>query len=281
MADLLPVRRRMDRRQTYTPVNCCIYCGRREPGVKLHREHIIAESLGGMLELPASSCDDCGRETHAFEGLCAGRMYGPIRAQLNFPSKRSLKNRVKKFTMTFDGVRRKVHQDEYPGILITFVRTLPGILIGEPATADFAGAVAITTLPEFGDRLNKLRAKYKANKVEFNPEYGIESLGRLLAKTAYAYAVAEMGYGSFRPLVIDLILNYEPKYLAYYVGGTHEKEAPLGGDLHEIEIDNTGLGKGQYIVVRIQLFADRRLPVYYVVVGEVIDTHQDKVPTTA
>ena len=60
-----------------------------------------------------------------------------------------------------------------------------------------------------------------------------------------------------------------------------KKKAPLGGDLHEIEIDKTGLGKGQYIVVRIQLFADRRLPVYYVVVGEVFDTDQDKVPTTA
>jgi hypothetical protein len=257
----------MDRRHVYAPVNCCIYCGRREPEVKLHLEHIIAESLGGMLELPAASCDSCGGQTHAFEGLCAGRMYGPIRAQLNFPSKRSLKNRVKKFTMTFDGSRKKVHQDEYPGMIITFVRTLPGILLGEPPTADFAGAIAITTLPEFGERLNKLKAKYKANKVEFNPEYGIEPLGRLLAKSAYAYAVAELGYGSFRPLVINLILNSDLKYLAYYVGGTHEKEAPLGGDLHEIGIDETGLGKGQYIVVRIQLFADRRLPAYYIVRG--------------
>jgi hypothetical protein len=47
-----------------------------------------------------------------------------------------------------------------------------------------------------------------------------------------------------------------------------DQEIPEGADLHEIEIDNTGLGKGRYVVVRIRLFADRKLPEYYVVAGE-------------
>ena len=170
--------------------------------------------------------------------------------------------------MTLDGVRRKIHQDEYPGILITFVNALPGILTGALPAEDYSGGVATLTLPGFGERLNKLKAKYRANKVSFEPGVQIESLGKMLAKIAHAYAVAELGYGTFKPLLTNIILNQPPLYISQFVGGVRDVEMPLGGDLHDIEIDQTGLGQGRYLVVKIQLFADRKLPVYYVVVGE-------------
>jgi hypothetical protein len=265
---VVSTRKRMDRRKTYHAVGRCIYCGRQPPEVTLHLEHIVAESLGGTLKLPAASCDRCAKETHAYEGQCAGRLFAPIRAQLNFPSKRTLKNRIKKFTMTFDGVRRKIHQDEYPGMVISFVNGLPGILTGAPMADNYSGGVAIATLPQFGERLNRLRAKFQASKAEFNPDFHIDHLGRMLAKIAHAYATAELGHGNFRPLLLDIILGKKPLYISHYVGGIRDQEIPEGVDLHEIEIDNTGLGKGRYVVVRIQLFADRKLPEYYVVAGE-------------
>jgi hypothetical protein len=264
-------RRQMDRRKVYPAVGRCIYCGKRPPERTLHLEHIIAESLGGTLELPAASCDECAKETHAYEGQCAGRLFAPIRAQLNFPSKRTLKARLKKFTMTFDGVRRKVHQDDYPGIVISFVNGLPGILTGATPSDNYSGGISIATLPLFGERLNRLKAKSQAREVSFNPEFHIDHLGRMLAKIAHGYAVGELGYGSFRPLLLDIILGRQPLYISHYVGGLRDQEIPQGSDLHEIEIDNTDLGKGRYVVVRIQLFADRKLPEYYVVAGELID----------
>jgi hypothetical protein len=266
-----PARRRMDRRHKYKPVGCCIYCGRTPPIVTLHLEHIVAESLGGMLELPEASCADCAKETHAYEGQCAGRLFAPIRAQIGFPSKRTLRNRVKKFTMTFDGVRRKIHQDEYPGMVISFVNGLPGILVGALPTENYSGGIAMTTLPGFGERLNKLRAKFRAGEVQFNPEFDIQHLGRMLAKIAHGYATAELGLGSFCPLLLNIILNRPPLHISHYVGGIRDQEPPEGTDLHEIEIDTTGLGLGRYVVVRIQLFADRKLPVYYVVAGAIAD----------
>ena len=96
----------------------------------------------------------------------------------------------------------------------------------------------------------------------------VDHLGRMLAKIAHAYATAELGHGNFRPLLQDIILGKKPLYISHYVGGIRDQEIPEGADLHEIEIDNTGLGRGRYVVVRIQLFADRKLPEYYVVAGE-------------
>lgn len=150
------VRRRMERRRQYDAVGECIYCNKKPPDVTLHLEHIIPESLGGTLTLPASSCAGCGKETHAYEGQCAYRLFGAIRAQYNFPSKRSQKNRMKKFTMAFDGVPHKIHQDDYPGMVLTFVHALPGILTDKDPAEDYSGGVHILTLPDFGERLNKL-----------------------------------------------------------------------------------------------------------------------------
>ena len=111
-------------------------------------------------------------------------------------------------------------------------------------------------------------AKYRATSVSFESSgFHIHCLGKMLAKIAHAYAIAELGYGTFLPLLANIILNKPPRYISRYVGGLCDSEAPLGNDLHTIEID-PGLGQGRYIVVRIQLFADRKLPVYYVIVGQ-------------
>jgi hypothetical protein len=52
-------------------------------------------------------------------------------------------------------------------------------------------------------------------------------------------------------LLLDIILGREPVYLSYYVGGVRNGEPPQGNDLHQVEIDRTGLGKDRYVVVKI------------------------------
>ena len=83
------------------------------------------------------------------------------------------------------------------------------------------------------------------------PEFSIDHLGKMLAKIAHAFATAELGYGNFRPHLLDIILNRPPLYISQYVGGIRDVEPPLGNDLHEIEIDKTGLGKGHYVIIQI------------------------------
>ena len=93
-------------------------------------------------------------------------MFRPIRRQLGFPSKPRGKARrearaQEQFVVDIDGKRRYVSTTEYPGLLLSFVFPLPTILLGIPPDyKSFSGGVALATLPEFGERLNALRARY-------------------------------------------------------------------------------------------------------------------------
>ena len=117
---------RMKRQQEYSPARKCIYCGGDGSPGRLTPEHIIPESLGGMLVLPEASCKPCQDVTSAMEGQNAGRLFRPIRRQLNFPSKnrgraRREARQQEEFVVVIDGRRRYVSTAEYPGLLMSFV----------------------------------------------------------------------------------------------------------------------------------------------------------------
>jgi HNH endonuclease len=264
----------MKRRHVYPPVGKCIYC--RSDGLprQLTLEHIIPESLGGMLELPEASCHDCQAITSAFEGENAGKLFRPIRRQLHLPSKSRGKARREQrenetFVVKFDDVRRNIPVAEYPGLITSFVFTLPTILLGiAPTGESFSGGVSLGILPEFGERLNALRAKY-GNKVEFPTRGSAEAVGRLLAKIGHAYAAAEIGLDKFKPYLLGIIRNQDP-YLLHHLVGSAAGTSPFADDLHEIEIlPPQTFGNDKLIVVKIHLFSNYPgIAVHYVVAGE-------------
>lgn len=264
----------MKRRHKYDPVGRCIYCGGDGSPRGLTLEHIIPESIGGMLELPEASCHECQVITSAFEGENAGKLFRPIRRQFKMPSKQRGKKRKAEraketFLVVIDGVKRYVAADEYPGLLMSFVFPLPTVLLGIPPTGDsFAGGISLGTLPEFGERLNALRAKY-GNKVEFPTRGSAEAVGRLLAKIAHAYAAAEIGLDNFKPYLLGIIRNQDPYLLSHLVGSA-VGTPPVSEDLHEIEIlPAEGLGTGKLIAVKIHLFSNYQgMTAHYVVAGE-------------
>jgi hypothetical protein len=264
----------MKRRHVYDPVGKCIYCGDDSNPGRLTIEHIIPESLGGTLELPDASCHDCQVITGAFEGHNAGKLFRPIRRQFKMPSKRrgrkQKEERTKEtFLVVIDGIKRHVSTEEYPGLLISFAFPFPTILLGiPPEHRDFAGGVSIGVLPEFGERLNALRAKY-GNEVKFLTPGSAEAIGRLLAKIAHAYAVAELGYGSFQPYLLGIIRNQDPLLMHHLIGSAIGK-APVSDDLHEIDIlQPDQLNSGKLVVVKIHLFSNYDgMAVHYVVAGE-------------
>jgi hypothetical protein len=257
---------RMDRAHRYPPVGTCIYCGSNGALGGLDREHIIAKSLGGMLVLPEASCLDCAKATSAVEGRIAGELFRAIRRQMKFPMKP--RSRSRGFEVGLDGVDASVLAEGYPGLLISFAFPLPGILAGAAPCEEFGGGIALSMLPQFGERLNALGGPPRGRRqVEFRGFGDAESLGRVLAKSAHAYAVAELGVSRFKPFLIDIILGRPPFHLGHYVGsgvGDH----PLGNDLHEITFANPLLHDNRYVVVKVQLFANHKMPVHYVVVGE-------------
>jgi HNH endonuclease len=270
---LPPPLSRMTRQHKYNPVGRCIYCSGDGKLQQLTLEHIIPESLGGMLELPEASCQACQAITSAFEGDNAGNLFRPIRRQFKMPSKsRGNKRRQERAQETFliviDGVKRRVPVNEYPGFLMSFVFPLPTALLGiSPKDEGFSGGITLGTLPQFGERLNVLRAKYGA-KVTFPTKGSAESVGRLLAKIAHAYSCAEVGLDGFKPYLLDVIGDQAAHLLGHFVGSA--ASTTVGEDLHEIEIlPPERFGTGNLIVVRIHLFSNYQgMPIHYVVAGE-------------
>ena len=260
----------------------CIYrrAGEPEHEGRLTDEHIIAESVGGTLVLEAASCPACAGETHAFEGHAFDPLR-PLRQQLGFPMSRETKRRIKtkgedNFIVKADGKKIKVPMSEFPALAIHLAFPMPGILINQPMDdrALGGGIHAIELTPGFGERFNRLRAKLRAREIQI---LGVEAAaqrqnqndyGRMLAKVAHSYAVAELGLGNFRPFLLDIIHNKSPLNLSHYIGSSIGKpDEPT--DLHEIGFARRGMiGADELVIVKVRLFASLQGQTHYIVVGE-------------
>jgi hypothetical protein len=277
---------RMNRRHSYKRErdveSGCIY---RRPGEPEHEgpltdEHIIAQSVGGMLVLEEASCPACGNETHAFEGHAFDPLR-PLRQQLGFSMSRETKNRIRtkgedKFIVKADGKKIKVPMSQFPALAIHLAFPMPGILINQPMDdrALGGGIHAIELTPGFGERLNKLKAKLRAREIAI---VGVEAgeqrrnqndYGRMLAKVGHSYAVAELGLGNFRPLLLGTIHNQTPLNLSHFIGSSIGKpDEPT--DLHEIGFAPRGMiGGDELVIVKVRLFANLQGQTHYIVVGE-------------
>lgn len=205
-----------------------------------------------------------------------------MRRQLNFPSKRRGKKdrerkKDEKFILRLDNTRNvKVSVNEFPALLMNMVFPLPTILFnGTPEDSPLLfGIHSIELMPEFGEKLNAVKAKYGAASVSI---VGVDKtnrvdhadLGRMLAKIAHGYAVAELGLHNFRPFLLHIIKEQKPYYLTHFIGSDI---VPPGEatDLHEIEIDKSELWGQHLIVVRLRLFATMKSQNHFIVVGETL-----------
>ncbi len=87
---------------------------------------------------------------------------------------------------------------------------------------------------------------------------GIEKFGRMQAKTAQAWATANLGKESSRPLLIGTIIRCEHDPFLH-VGGSVE-EPPLSEDLHQVELGRTRRLSRNLLLARTRLFARPGLP---------------------
>jgi hypothetical protein len=268
----------MKRHAEYASFDRCIYCLAPRTDVPLSDEHIIPEMIGGRLVIDDASCAECAGQTHAFEGHACD-IYRPIRRQLNFPSKlRGRKDRERrkqeKFILLVDDRRVAVPVEEFPALMLSLAFPLPTILTGAPPSdLGLAGGVHnVELMPQFGEKLNEIKRKFRASSVSI---VGVDKarrmdegdLGRMLAKIAHSYTVAEKGLDTFRPFLCDIIRGEKPYYLSHYIG-CQLSTVNDASDLHEISFDDTGIDAGRFIVVRIRLFANFKTPAHLVVVGE-------------
>lgn len=260
----------------YAPVGRCIYCGSRvwstEQERKLGDEHIVAEGLGGNLVLPESSCKSCEEETSRFE-LVWLRSFDAVRVEKGLRKKKRRSPRVLVLTLQRNGqsVRKHIPAEQYPPMIVTLKFNPPEILSdSEQVEKEFSGGVATAILPSFVRRLKQYL--YQGWSVTVPPaqrDATARQLGRMLAKIAHSYAVAELGLGGFQPFLQPIILGTDTRYLAYYVGGS--REIPVATpELYKVQLARVQSPKGrQYLRTDIRLLSSMQgMPQYQVVVGQ-------------
>jgi len=140
----------------------------------------------------------------------------------------------------------------------------PTILTGKPPETNFhRGDIWVSYEPA---DIGKIQNAYRAKHFILG-KFDVTSFTRMLAKIAYAHAVSMMGYGSFSPLVLDVIFA-RTNIPSHWVGGDL-KIPSAEGVIHQLKLnDDYRVNGRRYIVADIRLFALLGAPVYRVVVGE-------------
>lgn len=258
--------------KTYKPVDICIYCGNTN---NLSDEHIIPFGFGGRMVLPKSSCKLCTEKTSTFEMTCLRTMYGPLRLMYDLPSRRrkgrpaTLPLKIK-YKPEDEWTEIPINQEDYP-FLVTFPYfSMPDLLTGiktkgnrGPVTKKLwiRGASANHV---FLDHLQKLTLKLKVYSIMPESKAHIEEFCQMLAKIGYSYAIAELGYGKFEPLLLKHIIDRELSNCADFIGSLDKDELP-SINLHELSLHQDS--NKNYIIVRMRFLAKLGTPTYYVVVG--------------
>ncbi|RWA68003.1 hypothetical protein [Mesorhizobium sp.] len=260
----------------------CIYCG--IAGKPLTDEHVVPFALGAnSLVLEKSCCSDCQKIIQKYEQEVLKKQLGVFRAQVDAPT-RNRKDRATDVPMHFVEVneqgkpmrdlgRRRIALAEAPLMICLWSSPLPELLdpkgagsvpLGQPWTYvdQQAMAVMVKQVAE------ETGAKHVAAKIgEVNRRHYLRSL----AKTAHAYAAAEMGLDAFDPMLVDLILCRRDD-VETFVGDLPHESPFDADDSHTFQIaigeplDGPGAG---YLVARIVLYPTLGSPAHVVILGRV------------
>jgi hypothetical protein len=251
----------------YPEVGRCIYCGRDDR--PLSDEHPIPLALGGHLVLPKASCAACALRTHAYEYTTCRTTLGNLRMRFGFPTRRKKDRPTHIQIGTRDAQGRtgriKVPVTEYPvgAFIPSFGRA--GIFIGSSPELD-----TLQHLPNAHptDDLNEFRRKYNWDgrvTIRWMPvEYG-----QAIIKMSYCCAVAELGFGTFRPLCLPQILS-ENKNISYIFGQNGTNPVVKGmSKLWEIELFYYTHQGRLLLMAHCSLLPGMGTPIYEVIVGDV------------
>jgi hypothetical protein len=253
----------------YAPVGRCIYCGKPPTS----DEHIIPLGLNGNLILPDASCNDCRDITKKFEQSCLRGLFGPLRARLNLKTRRP-KERPKIFqTPSYypGGPLRSINipVEKLPLACVGFRFPPPGITRGDVPSDEWRDASQVVVRyakddPAFSAVFHKDGRRVRLARVD------PLAFGRMLAKIAHAYVVANEGMDKFDPVLVPLILGTS-NVLPYFIGGDSDLPfPPPSGEtqLHDLRIGKCLIKGDPYLYVTIRLFAFMEMPRYLVIAGK-------------
>ena len=258
----------------------CIYCG--DDQSKLTDEHVIPFALGGNSAiLLKACCSTCQGIIQKYEQRVLRDRMGIFRARIGAPT-RNPKKRPREQKLHFVEVNEKMEVlrdlgdrlvpiDDAPLAFAVWDCAPPGIL-GEVSTPDMrAGKPWTYVHKETAMKLaREVAVETSSNHVAVKvAEVNRLDVLRFIAKTAHAYAVAELGYGTFRPTLPDLILGRSDN-VTEFIGGDPSPDPITTGPDRMLTITAGQVTNGPangYWAVRMQLYPILGTPAHAAIVG--------------
>ena len=263
----------------------CIYC--RTHGVELTDEHVVPYAIGmNVTILEKSCCMACQRTIQPYEQKVLRSQLGAFRAMVEAPTRRK-KDRPTSVTLPFmstDAVGRPLRDlgtRQFPlkeaPLILNLWRSPPPRILGlpiDPASAE--GRPWGFVEREVANKIIE-----SVSRETGSPHVGMilgqvdrKAYLRTIAKTAHAYAAAELGVESFEPFLTDLVLNRSDD-LGQLVGDLEGISSIEGRSEHSFKIalgeipENANAGPG-LVMVAMQLWAELGTPQHVVVVGRTL-----------
>lgn len=252
----------------YSPVGSCIYCG--ATSVKLTDEHILPLGLSGTALLPKASCENCAKITSQQERLVMRESMWPLRVLMQLRSRRKHKDAPNEYPVVAvrdDGTRETVMlpASRYPVYVPFPIFPEPATLVQPDEPYEWGikclGNEKLWAGPRGEDVCRDLGVK--SIEIELTDEP--VALARVVAKIAYAWAVAEgeMTRTTGPVLCVPSLLG-QREDIGLWVGTSATPRAAIPGSLHYLRTRQ----QSGYLVGEVQLFSMFATPIYRVVLAK-------------
>jgi len=253
----------------------CIYCATTLPREALTDEHVIPFALGhNTYVLEKASCRPCAKIIQRYEQEVLSKQMGNFRLKVDAPSRTKPRKRPQKINIPFMEIDDHGHIlrelgvrsftiDDAPLTLALWRLPEARLLRNGASSGDDAGMPWSYTEPRAYEIARRVAKETGANHVAMKlGEVNRSHFLRFLAKTAHAYAVAELKMDGFTPFLNDVILN-KAHDLSQFVGGTTPPESePAATVVMAIE------RKDDLVVVLFQIYPLLNSPAYAIICGE-------------
>lgn len=251
--------------KVYRPVGMCIYCDSKE---SLTDEHIIPLALGGTARLPKSSCRNCAKITGKFEQSVLRGVLWPIRVATKMPSRTEHSEAPQSRTIEVTDAAGVVSQREVAFGEMPFTVTFP--LLSPTPRHQMAGVrVGGVATYSIGGSVEDLLAKLGVKSIKVSEKLDPTSFARMLAKIAYAGAVAQGARFVGKPYVLPGIRG-ESEDIGKWVITLPKPYEKHPGHLHRVSFhkERFGIRPEPDYVAEVQLWSNYGTPHYGVILGQ-------------
>jgi hypothetical protein len=251
----------------YSPVGHCIYCGDTS---HLSCEHILPLGLSGTAELPEASCEGCRKITGQVEQIVLRGPMWPVRVYRGLKSRTKHKDAPRTYPLTIirGGQEALVSlpPEEYP-ILLPFPVFTPPAILDPEGYSDGIRVKKVTTI-SFGPRPEEVLKKHGAEQIRISRDVKPVAFARMLAKIAYAWAVAErqIDAPNADSPVVSAILG-KTDDIGRWVGTLDHPSSHTSNALHHLAIHRDA-SRGM-LIAEVRLFADSQTPSYGIILGKI------------